>query len=385
MISLKLATFIAEVALTGPYRQIEPMTSVKFREWLWKLDIKFMDWQTLHYLWLNGVVNPVGVSKRAIDETPGLDPTRFVEVAMIDGEHVYADLGLDTVDLPALDVGRKDFPGLADSLWWHPFQLYEFYRIEWDIQQNWTLDTHLAEVDEGFIEWTKDDRASGRKHLSSRASEPAHDDFRKLLGLLLAAEPCVHGYIHGSFQYGMDESIEGYDQWREERLSEDLIERVGLTLNEAAAWHEKLSIRAHLHDPLRGIRTLVNQIEPKRRIKTEGLSLRSTIMYSQAETLRRYLERTNDLQLLEEDDYQMGEMHQRFKQDAFGNKRVMDGQRAVLRRVMRHYGVDHAERVALLLEGPTEVAFFECAADEWGIDLERRGIVLYDLGGKDRL
>lgn len=384
MISLELAAFIAQEALTGPYRQIMPMTSGKFQEWLWKLDINFMDWQTLHYLWLNGVLNPVGVSKRAIDETPGLDRTRFAEVALIDGDYIYADLGARTIDLP-LDVGRRDFSGLADALWWHPFQLYEFYGIEWDIHQNWSLDTYLADADDGSIEGTNDHRARGRKRLSARASEPAHDEFRKLLGLLVAVEPCVHGYIHGSFQYSMDQSIEGYDQWCESRLGEDLIERVGLTLDAAIAWHEQLSTRAHLNDPLRGIRTLVSQINPKRRAKAEGCVLRSNLMYSQAETLRRYLEWTNDLQLFEEDDYQMRERHQQFKEDAFGNKRVMDGQRAVRRRVNRYYGVDHAERVAILLEGPTEVAFFECAAEEWGIDLERRGFVLYDLSGKDRL
>jgi len=120
-------------------------------------------------------------------------------------------------------------------------------------------------------------------------------------------------------------------------------------------------------------------------MKTEGCVLRSTVMYSQAETLRRYLEWTNDLQLLEDDDYQMRERHQQFQEGTFGSKRVWDGKRDVLRRVMRYYGLDHAERVALLLEGPTEVAFFECVAEEWGVDLEERGIVLYQLGGKDAI
>ncbi len=60
---------------------------------------------------------------------------------------------------------------------------------------------------------------------------------------------------------------------------------MGLTLDEALAWHEKLSNRAHLNDPLRGIRTLIGQIDPERRMKTKGRVLRSNVMYSQAETL----------------------------------------------------------------------------------------------------
>ncbi len=88
---------------------------------------------------------------------------------------------------------------------------------------------------------------------------------------------------------------------------------------------------------------------------------------------------------MEEDDYQMRDGHQRFKEDRFGSKRIFDGKREVLRRIVRHYGLDHAERVALLLEGPTEVAFFESVAAAWGVDLAGLGIVLYDLGGKDTL
>lgn len=39
-----LAVFIAEIALTGPHHWIESMTFVKLGEWLWKLDIRIMDW-----------------------------------------------------------------------------------------------------------------------------------------------------------------------------------------------------------------------------------------------------------------------------------------------------------------------------------------------------
>jgi hypothetical protein len=79
----------------------------------------------------------------------------------------------------------------------------------------------------------------------------------------------------------------------------------------------------------------------------------------------------------------MREHRQRVKKNLFGSKRVLDGDRSVLRRITRYYGVDHAQRVALLLEGPTEVAFFNRVAECWGIDLAQRGITLYNLGSKD--
>ncbi len=181
VISPELAKIIAEAALTEPYRQIKPLTTKAFQKWLWKLDIKFMNWQTLHYLWANGVVIPVAVTEQAINETPGLVRDRFAPVLSLDGNQLYGDLGVEIVDLPALTVGRDDFPGLATSLWWHPFQLFQFYRIEWLIHQNWTLDTYLRDADDDFAAWTNGYRDQHRRSLSSAASDPEHDDFRRFL------------------------------------------------------------------------------------------------------------------------------------------------------------------------------------------------------------
>jgi hypothetical protein len=341
MITPELATVIAEAAFSDPFRQIKPVTTDKFRSWLWDLEIKFMDWQTLHYLWINGVVTPIAITNEAIDRTPGLDLDRFVPTVYQNGNQLFGDVGVENVKLPALDVGREDFPGLAKSLWWHPFQLYEFYKIKWLIDQNWTLDTYLRNVDQEFSDRTNIYRDGHRRTLASAANEPQHAQFRRLLALLLIVEPCVHGYLHGSIQYDVNQSIEDYYQWREELVSQDLLGRVGLSLEEAVEWHEKLSMQAHLQDPLRGIRMLVNQVDPKRRASTKGRVLRANVMYSHAETLRRHLEWSHDQTLFEEDDYQMREGNQRFKEDTFGNKRVLDGHREVLRRIARYYGIDH--------------------------------------------
>lgn len=326
------------------------------------------------------MVLPVGVTQHAIDDTPKLNGDRFMPVVRIGEDQIYGDLGVEKVELPALDVGRGDFAGLATPLWWHPLQLYQFLGIEWAIHRYRSLDSYLRDIDEDSVARTNQYRAEDRRQLSSRVSNPDYAAFRRVLALLLIVEPCVHG----SIRYGIGQSMDDYYQWREQLLEEDLLARTGLTLEEASDWHEKLSLSAHLHDPLRAIRPLVNQIDPKRRRKMQGRALRADVGYSHAETLRRHLEWSHGVMLLEEDDYQMREFHQRFKEDAFGNRRVLDGQREVLRRINRHFGIDHAECVALLLEGPTELAFFESVAQHWGINLASYGIVLYDLGSKDQ-
>lgn len=385
MITPELAEVIAKASFSEPFRQVKPMTTYDFRKWLSALGFRFENWQTLHFLWQHGAVAPIAVTENAIEHTPGLTRDRFVPTVEHDGIQLLGDIGVESVALPELEMGWDDIPSLSRSLWWHPFQLYEFVGIEWTVQQNWSLDTHLRNVDEGFIDWEQQSRVAARERLASDANSPKHTEFRRLLALLLTIEPMVHGHIHGSISYGLGTSIEQYYEWRSESASQPLLERVGLTIDQVIGWHEELSIKAHLHDSVRELRILVHQIDPKRLAKTKGLVHRSQVLFGHAEVLRRHLEWTQGVVLLEEDDYIMREGHQRFKEDAFGSVRVYDGNQEVLRRIARYYGIDHSERVALLLEGPTEIAFFESVAEHWGIDLANRGIVLYDLKGKDGL
>lgn len=329
---------------------------------------------------------PVAVSRTAIDQTPGLvGSDRFVPTIWHDGEQLYGDLGMDVESVVELPWGWDDIKNLSRSLWWHPLQLFQFYEFEWTVQQNWSLDTYLRDVGSGFLDWERHQRIQARETLTEKANSDESVQFRRILALLLLVEPIVHGVVHGRIGYGLNESIEQYYAWREQLMAEDLLQQVGLSREQAIEWHEKFSIRASLRDPLRGLRILANQVSPERRFAMQGEVLRAHTMFDHAEILRRYIEWKGDEQLYEEDDYNMREGHQRFKEEWFGCKRVFDGRRDVLRRINRYYGIDHAERIALLLEGPTEFAFYERLAELWGVDLDSRGIALYQLGGKDAI
>lgn len=248
---------------------------------------------------------------------------------------------------------------------------------------NWSLDTFLGNVSEKYLEWEREHRLHVRKVLADDAVGNQSQEFRRILALLLLAEPMVHGVIHGSIRYESGESIEQYYEWRERTMAEDLLQKVGLTKDQAIKWHEELSIQACLNDPLSGIRTLVNQVVPRNMDRTKGQVLRTKNAIDQAESLRRYLEWKYETDLPEEDDYESRQ--EWVKRENYGTKRLLDGNRTARRRIVREFGLDHEDRVVLYLEGPTETAFVKAVADAWGVNLESRGIQLFNLEGKDKI
>jgi hypothetical protein len=383
MIGEDLVRITAEAAFDEPFRQIQPMTTYGFRKWLDTLGFSFHNWQTLHYLWKHGIILPVGVTGLAIEKTPEIDEGRFVSTVVHQGVQIYGDLGVRKVRLPALEWNYEDIPELSRSLWWHPLQLFQFIRLERKVERNWSLDTLLRDVGENYIYWERNLREKSRESLGIDVATDDNQEFRRILALNLQIEPIVHGAVHGSIRWGIGEEIEEYYEWRDGMLDKDLLQKVGLSEKQARKWHEKLAISANLRDPLRGLRTLVNQVSPDHLAKTKGVVLRTNILLRQAESLRRYLEWKFEIELPEEDDYLLKQ--EWVKQENYGTKRLLDGDRLARRRIVRKYGLDHDDRVVFYLEGPTEVAFVRDVAEAWGVDLENLGIELVDLEGKDRL
>jgi hypothetical protein len=381
----ELAKTIAREALVKPYRQIKPLPTGKFREWLGERDIHFHCWETMHFLWAVGVLHPIVVRGEALTKTPNLETAgRFEEVDLGWDEPAYVDLGIDVTRVPLMPEWHSKLDrALPDSLLWHPFQLPQFVEVTRILRTGMAIDMALkgpetcskfagelvGSVPDGLVRFAQDDR-----HLS----------FLRVLALLLATEPLVHPIVHGGISISSmsRETFEGYFEWRQAIDAPGLLHQLGLTVEQTKEWHCDLAIQASMVDPVEHFRVLLQHAHRDDRNRLGGRALLAHDLYDQAEVLRRYLERFHNCELYEEDGFGSGNS-QSVKRERYGTHRAADADRQALRRIVRDFGLDPEHRVTWFVEGDTELEYFTCLAEHRGVDLGRAGLILVNLRGKD--
>jgi hypothetical protein len=72
------------------------------------------------------------------------------------------------------------------------------------------------------------------------ANASAHQDFLRILALLLSAEPLVHLGIHGTIRMSPGESLGGYTAWRRVQDGASFLNLVGLSVPQVTTWHQDL-------------------------------------------------------------------------------------------------------------------------------------------------
>ncbi|MBX3071501.1 MAG: hypothetical protein KF883_13435 [Thermomicrobiales bacterium] len=381
-----IAQMIAEHSVAMPYRQIKAMTTGEYREWLRDREVRFLSWETIHWLWSVGLIVPVTLREEAIKLTPDLSVgDRFVEMSIVSDQQLFADTGVDVKSVGIMPDWHRNLDGaLIDSLLWHPFQFHRFSMIHKLLEPNFIVEMSLygpenyaraisdfaERVPEGLVSFAEDSR------------DPTHS---QLLALLLAVEPLIHPQVHGSVSWNpLQESFEGYLEWRQLFDRAAAVHRTGLCKEEVAEWHRQLSIQAQLSDPVEHFRTLLQHAHRDDKKRLAGPVLAAYELYGQAESLRRFAEEYWGEKWWEEDDYRGGPGSIRFKKRQYGTSRPGDANREQLWRILRDYGLDPQTKALWLLEGDTEVAFFRRLAELEGLDLDRAGLELLSLGGKDR-
>lgn len=376
-----LAETIAHAAIGEPYRQTDLMTTREVEAFLRTRDLH-LSWESIHHLWLRGVLHPVAVLEEAADGL--LERERLVRVDVRASGVCYVDLGTGAVP-PELLRATKFGYGLSSALLWHPFQLWMFCSLERALKVSiapiMTLRGSAAAAD--LVRFAVEDRLPAMHDLGGGAR---HHHFLRLLALLLLAEPLVHPSVFGSIRArpAHNETFEGYAVWRRGQDAAGYLRTAGLTVEEAVEWHTELSLSATLDDPNESLRALLRLVPHRERDRLKGASLRAHTLYDVAETLRRYLEQYHGLELPEEDDVRHGPRSPAVKEQRYGARRTTDAERAVRRRIARHFGVDPQARLTWFVEGDTEVAFLRRMADHLGTELVEGGIELvnlYGLGG----
>ena len=378
-IDKELAEFIAREAVAEPYRQVDAITTRDFARWLRDRDIS-LSWDTLHYLWIAGVLHPIAVLEPALKDRR-LDSARFVEVELGYEGRTFVDLGTDVQGL-----GPRTKPDFSerrsDSLLWHPFQLWQFVWLKRILHVPIALDAVLAGPDQ-YADLARQLLQKLPERLAEYANSESYAAFVRVLGLLLAAEPLVHTILDPKVVTlpMAGESFEKYFDWRRSYNGASILAEVGLALDDVEKWHHDISIQAQLGDPLEDWRILLRHSNRDKRKRLKGPALLADSLYDHAEVLRRYIETYHGRQLLEEDDVRHGPYSQTVKESHYGAKRTADFDRAIFRRIARNFDLDPQARTTWFVEGDTEQAFIKRLSERRGINLNGAGVEVMNLEG----
>lgn len=375
-----LAEAIARAAIGEPYRQIDVLTTREFARWLRERDIR-LRWETIHHLWSLGVLHPIAVLEPAVAE--GFAETdRLVPADIGYGVPSFVDLGEEVTDSCCFTPPLRLPQELADSLLWHPFQLWIFRWLARTLEVPIALEAVLA----GPYSYGRLARRSvsgAPRRLIQFANGETHYSFMRILALLLAVEPLVHIAVGSRVRIRpfSGETLDGYFSWRDGQGAEDALCIAGLALEEAIGWHRNLAGAAQIEDPAERFRILFRHVSRGKRDRLKGKALRAHNLYDSAEVLRRYLEQYHQQQLPEEDDVIYGPQSSQFKARFYGADRTADFDRMVFRRIVRSFDLDPQPRMVWFVEGPTEEAFIKRLACLWHTDLNRGGVEILNLRG----
>ena len=380
----QLAKVIATSAISLPYRQIDVMTTRQFAAWLKARDIDF-DWRTIHRLWQAGVELPVLVLDPARSSLgPPDDGPRLSQIDLGFQLPTFVDLGLDVTEQDATGMRGTLTEALADSLLWHPFQLWTFHHLYGRLDLRVGRTSVLAGAD-AHADLVSALASSIPKSIASFANSDLRGShhFLHLLALLLLVEPLVHTSIDMKVRLRpyAGETLDGYFSWITGQAGAEMLAQADLSLEEAETWHANIATYTRIHDPLREMRLLMRHIDHAKRDAMRGEPLLFHSFYDVAETIRRYLEQYQGVALPEEDDFQSGSGYRTMKRAMYGAARTADYDRAVLRRITRDFDVDPQPRVTWFVEGQTEEACIRRIAEQRQLDLGRVGIDLLNLKG----
>lgn len=392
IIDANLAEMLVRESLLAPYRQIAPMRSDRYVEWLRKRGIQLglMDWSTLHHLWQVGILHPVAIRDVTDNGTPipifdAVPEGRLFPVSERWGGVVYADLGIDVADDTRLRPPDPIPSEFRDALLWHPFQFWAFHRLDTLLRRRyeWSLvlagpDQHAESLDQLWQHDLAAVRAFGR--------DGQHLCFLRLVALLLAAEPLVHTWLYPMVRLEFPEpDIVRYIEWRDAQVGYHSLSAAGLTIAQAVEWHQQLSLEANVSDPVERFRKLLRHADRDEREGLKDSALRAHSLYDTAEVLRRYLHRYHWHPLPDEPDILNPEHNARVNFELYGRARTSDYERGMYRRIARRFGVDPGYRAYCFLEGDTEVGYVSRWCENFGVDLDRAGVRLVNLRGKDNI
>lgn len=356
-----------------PQQRLEDTSG--FNRYLRKRDIKL----PLEHLRRCGLLVPLvvegplrgGRGRHRLEKLPEID----------NSSSLYVDIGVPVRDPAPYDLGRAE----AGRGLYHPFQLLianeMFVRLTW-----FKLDpgAPVFGVETNTRVMNRILRTN-RESTLDFARSTAYTELLRLLRLLIKIDPIEAPSIRGTVRLGLRPSSEDWLAWRASQDPVAIMTDCGFEVEDLRRLYESTAMRASLRDPMVSWFPLVRNVRPSELDKLEGAALLAQSLYSIAELLRRFAQHWLHEEWPEEYDVRWGPAAAIWKQDLYGDERVTDHRRDVLRRIVRHFGLDPQPRVTLFVEGETEVGFIKEIADQMRLDLENQGVAVSNLRGHGTL
>lgn len=330
-----------------------------------------------------GVLSPVAVTN---SEVARHDPSRFYE-SEIDSQTYFVDIWPEITSLDInVDFNNEPSPDVGRGVLWHPLQLWALDQVEQRLNLNIAEEAVLSGKDAyiNMVDKLWNSRAP-EELLTAFASDGLHRQLPAVVAIWVSAEAIAITAVDDHIRlndFPHRQGLTNYYEWREGRNWSTLLDDVGLTSDQLVKWHEMLSVRAALRDPMARWRTLIRYAPRTERIRTAGTALFAEDYYYFAEVIRRYLQKYHGLENLpEEDDALHKEQGAVVKERLYGSRVTTDFNRGVFRKVVRQYQLDPQPRLRWFMEGDSEIGFMERFAELSGVDLEQSGIETINLNG----
>ena len=179
-----------------------------------------------------------------------------------------------------------------------------------------------------------------------------------------------------------DNLFEKLDKLQRNIIPEQILESLGIKVEEIKSFRDSVGIRGLSIDPLEKWYDLIKYINYNRRQKLEDHALLAQDFYLISDMLALFLEDlTGEKQL---DTGSLNDsMRGRGKQRIYG-KKLNYKDRDVLIRILRDYGINPKPMLILIVEGYTEEIAIPIIANAMGISLDKFDIEIVNLRGIDK-
>ena len=247
-----------------------------------------------------------------------------------------------------------------DPAYFHPFQIWSISQFLMKLELRLTSQFCYSGLDFDALKRNADLNLSARLNEinSFRCGGMLTEFNTRILPFLLWIEqyylPVVRGSRAGLVRLVNCDS-KGWHDWKSTNPPKELLERLGVTVDQVAKWREKVLLDAYGADPAPDLYLLLRSMPFERRNRLKGSMRLAYDLYEIAEIMRLFVEEVSDLSVAKEWDPH-GHPDASWVKRFYGVDPTF-GTPAFLRPLIRQYGLDAAFRVMWLVEGDTEDAF----------------------------
>ncbi len=250
-----------------------------------------------------------------------------------------------------LDIPKpqKDF-----KLYFHPYRCFILYELATKWFRSGAVPSYLMQNADGYLKVTEQHLQRFEESLQNGNSIPVIRYLNTLVSLAAIIEPVTHYTVYEKITYTFNFTLEQ----TQEELSKletkviDLMKEIGEQY--LTYFKDEFCLAAHLIDGNSNIHFLIRLMNDSERQNLKGQIAAAMQWKEASEGFRRLMEKIYEKQLPEEDGCGFSTPNERYKMQAYGNSRLLDGDRTAANLFLRDQGLDFGTKVNVYVEGDTD-------------------------------